>query len=217
MWFSLQVSLVLTALSYSFWVEANDGKGSYSNLGIKGLIAVEEKLLTQMVDYSSVLQKKISLMRRYIALMRVKQTHAEPDREQYMANPLQSYSLIHHMNFDWTTWRRLMEQSLGREQISEIRALMPQISRIEYGTAMQDLIHEPMAAVQFDPLEALELATFAYDKERPDLAEKWLNVTLAGYEKLSPSKKKLYKVLSVVKESEVQKLYKKKSDELIAP
>ncbi|XP_033235038.1 uncharacterized protein [Drosophila pseudoobscura] len=99
---------------------------------------------SQMVDYSSVLQKKISLMRR-----------------------------------------------------------------IEYGTAMQDLIHEPMAAVPFDPVEALELATFAYDKERPDLAEMWLNVTLSGYQKLSPSKKELYKVLSVVKESEVQKLYKK--------
>uniref|UniRef100_A0A0R3NX87 Uncharacterized protein, isoform B n=1 Tax=Drosophila pseudoobscura pseudoobscura TaxID=46245 RepID=A0A0R3NX87_DROPS len=117
------------------------------------------------------------------------------------------------MHFDWTTWRRLMEQSLGREQISEIRALMPQISRIEYGTAMQDLIHEPMAAVPFEsiysPGEALELATFAYDKERPDLAEMWLNVTLSGYQKLSPSKKELYKVLSVVKESEVQKLYKK--------
>ncbi|BFF93083.1 prolyl 4-hydroxylase subunit alpha-2 [Drosophila madeirensis] len=206
MWLSLRLGLVLVALSITFWVKANAERGSYSPSGIEELITVEKKLLAQMVDYGSVLRKKISLMRRYIALMRVKEMEAESDREQYLGNPLHSYSLIHHMHFDWTNWRRLIEQPLGTEQISKMRALMPQIPKTEYWNAKQDLIHAPLAGVQFDPLDSLELALFAFDKDRPDLAEKWLSATLSGYQQLSPSEKELYELLNVVKESQVTKL-----------
>ncbi|EDX15024.1 GD21525, partial [Drosophila simulans] len=101
------------------------------------------------------------------------------DREVYLGNPLNSFSLLHHLHFDWPAWRKLMEKPLAT-------------------AAMDFHKNETQGNFELSPLESLQIALHAYDKKNYTDAENWLNVTLNGYKNLSLQEKDLYKVLSPV-------------------
>jgi len=41
------------------------------------------------------------------------------DREKYLGNPINSYSLLHHLHFDWPIWRKLMVRPLAKGKIQQ--------------------------------------------------------------------------------------------------
>ncbi|XP_052859093.1 uncharacterized protein LOC128266545 [Drosophila gunungcola] len=213
MWFALQLSLFLIYLSFPKWVCTSK---------LKNYLDLDLRLMTQLKSYSEDLQGQIEVLNNYIYERRAKLAEAENDRESFLGNPFNSYSLLHHMHFDWQSWRMLMEEPLAEEQIDEIRDMLTHIpTKGEFMNSIKGAIdfqsgenpnsqtNREDLKLKFSPLETLEIAQYVYDQENFEQAEMWLNRTLKGYKEFGPQQKKLYEVISPVSESQVQDLYEK--------
>uniref|UniRef100_A0A6P4F5R7 Uncharacterized protein LOC108045786 n=1 Tax=Drosophila rhopaloa TaxID=1041015 RepID=A0A6P4F5R7_DRORH len=211
MWYSLKLYIVLVSLGFPNWVYP---------LKIKNYFDLDLRLMTQLKSYSEDLQSQISVLSRYIEDRRAKLAEVGNDRERYLSNPLNSFSLLHHLHFDWKSWRSLMEQPMAEEQIEEIQGMLTLTpKRDEFMDSLKaakdfhdkqtDNFDKNNKKFQFSPLESLEIAQFAYDQENYEQAEDWLSRTLKGYKEMNPQQKELYDVLSPVSENQVQDLYEK--------
>nr|XP_036675466.1 uncharacterized protein LOC108017232 [Drosophila suzukii] len=189
------------------------------------------QLMTELKSYSEDLQNHISVLNRYIDDRKSELAKVGNDREKYLGNPINSYSLLHHLHFDWPIWRKLMVRPLATEQVGEMRELLSKIpTKGEYMDSIKEAIdfqkqedgyvnsHEGILGQEsevleegalFSPMESLEIAQYAYDQENYEQAEDWLNTTLNGYTNLDHEEREVYKVIVPVSESQVQDLYEK--------
>ncbi|XP_017000463.2 uncharacterized protein [Drosophila takahashii] len=209
--FVVRFSIALVALFFPKWV---------CTTKIERYFDLDFQLMTQLKSYSEDLQNHISVLNRYIDGRKSEQAKVGIDREIYLGNAINSYSLLHHMHFDWPIWRRLMEKRLGEEQIAEMRELLTKIpNNDEYMNSIKEAIdfqkqnneeyEEYEDDLLFSPMESLEIAQYAYDQENYVQAEDWLNTTLKGYKDLDNQEKELYEVLIPVSQTQVQDLYEK--------
>ncbi|KMZ06865.1 LOW QUALITY PROTEIN: uncharacterized protein Dsimw501_GD21525 [Drosophila simulans] len=194
MWSALGFSALLVFLILPKWACATK---------MKAYLDLDTRFKTQLQGYSEDLQDHISTLNRYIDDRKSELANVGKDREVYLGNPLNSFSLLHHLHFDWPAWRKLMEKPLATEYISEIQEMRSEMpTKDEYTNSIKAAMdfhkNETQGNFELSPLESLQIALHAYDKKNYTDAENWLNVTLNGYKNLSLQEKDLYKVLSPV-------------------
>eukprot|EP00099_Drosophila_melanogaster_P006403 NP_001247370.1 uncharacterized protein Dmel_CG34041, isoform D [Drosophila melanogaster] len=205
MWSALGFSPLLAVLILPKWA---------SSTKMKAYLDLDTRLKTQLRGYSEDLQDHISTLNRYIDDRKSELDKVGKDPEVYLGNPLNSFSLLHHLHFDWPAWRKLMEKPLATEYITEIQEMWSEMpTKDEYTNSIKAAKdfhkNETQGNFEFSPLESLQIALHAYDKKNYTEAENWLNITLNGYKNLSLQEKDLYEVLSPVSESQVEDLYTK--------
>ncbi|XP_016950903.1 uncharacterized protein LOC108025142 [Drosophila biarmipes] len=222
MWFVVRLSSVFLALIFPKWV---------CTTKMENYFDLDFQLMTELRSHSEDLQNHIRVLNRYIDDRRSELDKVGSDPEYYLSNPINSYSLLHRLHFDWPIWRKLMEKSLATAQILEMRELLSKIpKKYEYMSSIKkaiDFHHQeedylgsyegimgqesevPEEGPLFSPMESLEIAQYAYDQGNYVQAEDWLNTTLRGYRNLDREEKELYNILIPVSESQVQDLYEK--------
>ncbi|KRK04664.1 LOW QUALITY PROTEIN: uncharacterized protein Dyak_GE10886, partial [Drosophila yakuba] len=195
MWSSLGFPTLLVALILPKW-QVHCTK-------MKGFIDLDTRFKTQLKGYSENLQDHIITLNSYIEERKSELEYVGKDPEVYLGNPLSSFSLLHHLHFDWQAWRKLMEKPLATEYISEIEEMWDEIpTKDEYTNSIKEALdfhkNDTLGNFEFSPLESLQFALHTYDKKNYRDAEYWLNLTINGYKKLSPEEEELYEVLSPV-------------------
>ncbi|XP_043654591.1 prolyl 4-hydroxylase subunit alpha-1-like [Drosophila teissieri] len=205
MWNALGFPALLVALIFPKWIHSTR---------MKGYIDLDTRFKTQLKGYSEDLQDHIITLNSYIEERKSELEYVGKDPEVYLGNPLNSFSLLHHLHFDWQAWRKLMEKPLATEYISEIEEILDEIpTKDEYTNSMKGALdfhkNETLGNFEFSALESLQFALHTYDKKNYKDAENWLNLTINGYKKLSLQEKELYEVLNPVNESQVEDLYTK--------
>ncbi|XP_037720875.1 prolyl 4-hydroxylase subunit alpha-2 [Drosophila subpulchrella] len=213
---------VLVAIIFPNWV---------CTTKMENYFDLDWQLMTELKSYSEELQGHISVLNRYIDDRKSELAKVGNDREKYLGNPINSYSLLHHLHFDWPIWRKLMVRPLATEQVGEIRELLSKIptkgeymdsikeaidfqkQEDDYVNSNEGIIGQESEVLEegalFSPMESLEIAQYAYDQENYEQAEDWLNTTLNGYKNLDHEEREVYKVIIPVSESQVQDLYEK--------
>ncbi|XP_017058434.1 prolyl 4-hydroxylase subunit alpha-2-like [Drosophila ficusphila] len=208
MWWGLKLSIVLVVLSPKCFCSAK----------LEHYFELDFQLMTQLKSYSVHLQSHIGLLNRYINDRRARLADMGNDREEYLGNPVNSYSLLHRLHFDWPRWRKLMEKPLATEQITEMRELLTQIpTKQEFMNSTREALdfhnkqnhYVEENKFQLRPTESLDIALYAYDHENFEEAEVWLNKTLEGHKHVLPQQKELYEVISPVSKSQIEDLYEK--------
>ncbi|KAH8280052.1 hypothetical protein KR018_002265 [Drosophila ironensis] len=100
---------------------------STSVAGMVKLLDLERQLIDNLMDYAAELDNKLLNVRRSIASLHSENKKARGSVEEYLANPLNAFSLIRRMNRDWLTWQIYMEDPVGLKQVEVIETLRPQM------------------------------------------------------------------------------------------
>ncbi|XP_016970275.2 prolyl 4-hydroxylase subunit alpha-2 [Drosophila rhopaloa] len=111
--------------------------------GMVKLLDLEAQLIDNLADYADELEKKLDIVKRSIASMRLENDRARGSTEEYLSNPLNSFSLIRRMNRDWTIWQLYIDDPVGltqMEKIQELREHMPTSTDVEEAVTALDRI-----------------------------------------------------------------------------
>ncbi|ALC47610.1 CG31021, partial [Drosophila busckii] len=84
------------------------------------MLDVESKLIENLDNYATQLERKLEAVRSYVADMRAENDKAKQQTESYLSNPLNAFALIRRMHQDWLYWRLYMEQPVGHEQAAYV-------------------------------------------------------------------------------------------------
>ncbi|XP_037728386.1 prolyl 4-hydroxylase subunit alpha-1 [Drosophila subpulchrella] len=161
--------------------------------GMVKLLDLEAQLIDNLEDYAVELEKKLETVRRSITSLRLENDKARNSTEEYLSNPLNSFSLIRRMNRDWMIWQLYMGDPIGLshvERIQELREHMPTNTDVEeavtaldriqntYGLKVSHIAHgllnEKQYNVSFTALDTYAMGQILFDQENYLPAASWL-------------------------------------------
>ncbi|XP_030554018.1 prolyl 4-hydroxylase subunit alpha-1-like isoform X1 [Drosophila novamexicana] len=91
------------------------------------LLAMERQLMVNLHEYIDKLQEKVHTLRRLAEVLESSLQAAEGREQEFLSNPLHTYTLIRHMHADWIQLERSMQQPVGQEQIDFIKEMQPEL------------------------------------------------------------------------------------------
>nr|XP_044251579.1 prolyl 4-hydroxylase subunit alpha-2 [Drosophila takahashii] len=189
--FACQVLLLLLLMT----IRQAKGEESHctSVAGMVKLLDVEKHLIDNLEDYAVELEKKLETVRRSITSLRLENDRARGSTEEYLSNPLNSFSLIRRMNRDWMIWQLYMDDPIGLsqvERIQELREHMPTNTDVEeavtaldriqntYGLKISEIAHGLLNGkqynVSFTALDTYAMGQILFDQENYLAAAGWL-------------------------------------------
>ncbi|XP_017131037.1 prolyl 4-hydroxylase subunit alpha-2 [Drosophila elegans] len=161
--------------------------------GMVKLLDLEAQLIDNLADYAGELEEKLENVKRNIAKMRLENDRARSSTEEYLSNPLNSFSLIRRMNRDWMMWQLYMDDPVGLsqvEKVQELREHMPTNTDVEeavtaldriqstYGLKVahiaQGLLNEKQYNVSLNVLDTYAMGQILFDQSRYWAAAGWL-------------------------------------------
>ncbi|XP_039493323.1 prolyl 4-hydroxylase subunit alpha-2-like [Drosophila santomea] len=161
--------------------------------GMVKLLDLEAQLIDNLEDYAVELEKKLETVRRSITTLRLENDKARSSTEEYLSNPLNSFSLIRRMNRDWIIWQLYLDDSVGVsqvERIQELREHMPTHTDVEeavsaldriqhtYGLKVSEMTHGLLNGKQYNVsltvLDTYAMAQILFDQENYLAAASWI-------------------------------------------
>ncbi|XP_002020441.2 prolyl 4-hydroxylase subunit alpha-2 [Drosophila persimilis] len=198
--------LLFTLIAHWGWVQVQcqvEGEQSHSTsvAGMVKLLKVEAQLIDALKDYAGELEKKLQAVRSGIVSMRQESKKAQDSMEEYLSNPLNSFSLIRRMHRDWTLWQMFLEDPVGPAQldrIQELREQMPSSTDLEeavtaldriqstYGLEVADISRGILDGRQYNvslnALDTYAMGQTLFDQAKYVAAAGWLYQALAWLE-----------------------------------
>ncbi|XP_039232777.1 prolyl 4-hydroxylase subunit alpha-1 [Drosophila yakuba] len=183
-------------------------KKSYaaSTMELMNLLEVEDKLVDNLNGYVETLKMKLNLMKRSLTAMSTEHNEMQSDYESYLANPLNSFRLIHRLHTSWRKWYhyafRTENNALVRiENAHHMRMLLPTSLDLEHACrgiddlmSFYDLKPEELAAgnlagysqtdTELTAYDCLALGEFSVQSRKDDLAEAWFNLSLSRFDNI---------------------------------
>ncbi|ALC47609.1 PH4alphaPV, partial [Drosophila busckii] len=156
----LATALSLLLLQISAQQTENEVSHSTSVAGMVKLLDVESKLIENLDNYATQLERKLEAVRSYVADMRAENDKAKQQTESYLSNPLNAFALIRRMHQDWLYWRLYMEQPVGHEQA----AYVPQMQQ-----------HLPTSTDLEEAAASIHRIQLTYDMKAADMSSGLLN------------------------------------------
>ncbi|KAH8232377.1 hypothetical protein KR032_004994, partial [Drosophila birchii] len=193
--------LLLTSSSLGSTVLAEESH-STSVAGMVKLLDLEAQLIDNLLEYADEMESKLKIVRRSIASMSQDNFKARSSTEEYLSNPLNSFSLIRRMNRDWTVWQLYMEDPVGLNQVDRIQELrehmttstdveeaVTALNRIQstYGLKIGDIANGNLNGKQYNvsltALDTYALGQVLFDQGNYLAAAGWLYQTIVVMEK----------------------------------
>ncbi|XP_017076188.2 LOW QUALITY PROTEIN: prolyl 4-hydroxylase subunit alpha-2 [Drosophila eugracilis] len=193
------LSLVMLLTCQLFLVRQVKAEESHctSVAGMVKLLGLEAQLIDNLEEYAVELEKKLEIVRRSIASLRLENDRARGSTEEYLSNPLNSFSLIRRMNRDWLIWQLFMDDPVGLtqvEKVQELREHMPTHTDVEeavtaldriqntYGLQVAHIAHGLLNGkqynVSFTALDTYAMGQILFDQENYLAAAGWLYQTI---------------------------------------
>ncbi|XP_034489083.1 prolyl 4-hydroxylase subunit alpha-1-like [Drosophila innubila] len=179
------------------------------------LLSQNEKLHLNLMDYVDQMQERIDIVKRLAKYLRQPLQSAKGREKEFLSNPLNGFSLLRHMQSDWTHVLRLLEQPVGQEQIDfvrqmqkirpqihEVRDSMAAIHRIKeiYKLKSWDMARGLLEGVQYNAklsyLDCYELGYLYYNSSQFKRAEEWL---VTARHLITPTQADLHSILGVTR------------------
>ncbi|KAH8384254.1 prolyl 4-hydroxylase subunit alpha-2 [Drosophila serrata] len=193
--------MLLTYTCSSFQVLAEESH-STSVAGMVKLLELEAQLIDNLLEYADEMESKLKIVRRSIASMLQENFKARNSTEEYLSNPLNSFSLIRRMNRDWQVWQLYLEDPVGLNQVDKIQELrehMPTSTDVEeavtaldriqstYGLKIGDIVNGNLNGKQYNVsltvLDTYALGQILFDQGNYVAAAGWLYQAIITMEK----------------------------------
>ncbi|XP_023167842.2 prolyl 4-hydroxylase subunit alpha-2-like [Drosophila hydei] len=109
------------------------------------MLKVNRQLMENLNEYVNRLHQKLDTLRRLALELEGPLLRVEDPESEVLSNPLLSYSLVRQMHFDWPHVEKLMEQSVGLEQIDfakQMRSELPRLQDVMEATAAMNRVQQ---------------------------------------------------------------------------
>ncbi|XP_017058431.1 prolyl 4-hydroxylase subunit alpha-1-like [Drosophila ficusphila] len=175
---------------------------------LKNLLWLNLDLMNDLENYIKALDAKMKIIKEALFDMSSYHIKYEHAKESIIDSPVGSFSLIHHMQSDWTHWLVFLQEETGQDEmdslLSKIRYLPTEqdvssacqgISRI---TNAYDLSPEKISRGSFlgvqsksllSPRDFLQLADYSMANKDFEKSEQWLQVAISLLENPSYQKR----------------------------
>ncbi|XP_030080738.1 prolyl 4-hydroxylase subunit alpha-2-like isoform X2 [Drosophila hydei] len=168
---------------------------STSVVGMLELVQLEADLIDSLNSYADELEAKLKVLKSFVPKLQAESNEAVTQMENYVSNPINSFSLIRRMHEDWHDWKIFMESSIGQSQVAflnkaklqfptktDLNEASSSIVRLQkmYNLTAKDMARGVLNGKQYEAsLTALD--TYAMgrylNKQNRDMAREWFVVT----------------------------------------
>ncbi|XP_020817858.1 prolyl 4-hydroxylase subunit alpha-2 [Drosophila serrata] len=177
----------------------NEGKQLYSssNAGLLKLLQLEQRFMENIKIYTNKLTEKVKNLQAFIDSVDYRANETFEDREKYVSNPLNAFSLLRRTHEDLPKWHNYTQQMVGMEELyalEEIAVKAPDeedmnyslqgMHRLEkiYGLEATDLargrIQDRKYDVKMSARDCFALGEHKYQKEDYQRASMWFRMAL---------------------------------------
>ncbi|XP_030080740.1 prolyl 4-hydroxylase subunit alpha-2-like isoform X2 [Drosophila hydei] len=187
--------LYIALISWINQTEATKKSVSTSVVGMLELVQLEADLIDSLSTYADELEAKLKVLKSFVPKLQAESNEAVTQMENYVSNPINSFSLIRRMHEDWHDWKIFMESSIGQSQVAflnkaklqfptktDLNEASSSIVRLQkmYNLTAKDMARGVLNGKQYEAsLTALD--TYAMgrylNKQNRDMAREWFVVT----------------------------------------
>ncbi|EDV90576.1 GH14106 [Drosophila grimshawi] len=153
---------------------------STSVSGMVKLILLEAKLIENLNRYTDELKRKLDILKRVVPRLRAESDKGMTQKEDYISNPLNAFSLIRRMQEDWIDWKVFIEEPVGWSHIfylaqykselpspTDLREACEAIQRLKYySIAVPILDHALMMGNQAMKTQVFNLRSYVHNMIR---------------------------------------------------
>ncbi|KAH8252053.1 hypothetical protein KR038_011568, partial [Drosophila bunnanda] len=177
----------------------NEGKQLYSssNAGLLKLLKLEASFMENIKIYTNKLAEKVKNLRAFIDSVDYRPIETIEDREKYVSNPLNAFSLVRRTHQDLPMWHNYTQQMVGMEELYALEEIavkapddedmnyslqgMHRLERI-YGLEATDLARGLIQDIKYDVKmsvrDCFALGEHKYQQEDYQRASMWFRMTL---------------------------------------
>ncbi|KAH8296520.1 hypothetical protein KR054_007435, partial [Drosophila jambulina] len=103
----------------------NEGKLLYSSsiAGLLKLLELEKSFIENMKIYTNKLAEKVTNLQAFIDSIEYKANETFEDREKYVSNPLNAFSLVRRTHQDLPKWHNYTQQMVGMEELYNLEEI----------------------------------------------------------------------------------------------
>ncbi|XP_017072030.1 prolyl 4-hydroxylase subunit alpha-1 [Drosophila eugracilis] len=119
MFLIFSLSLTLLSLPMGFYGQTTDPAMSIT--GMKGLVDMEGFLIGELTNFAKALKSKILKIESFLQDVQSKREISRKNPEEFVAHPLNGFSLIRRLHEDWTQMEFSMSERVGLDHIQAIQ------------------------------------------------------------------------------------------------
>ncbi|KRK04665.1 prolyl 4-hydroxylase subunit alpha-1 isoform X2 [Drosophila yakuba] len=194
-WRLVLLGLLLLFLSLSFgqWQEKDVQKRySRSVVNMDELLNIEDDLVSNVEKLAEALSRKAKTIKWGVFKMMKRRQKYKTSRELF-ANPIDSFSLVRHMQSDWLMWLVYLEKPVG-EELAYLHSRMPLLPKYSdfidaaegirkmqatYQMLASDIANGLLDGVQYNsslkPIDCLAMGHHLMNDSRWSAAEQWIS------------------------------------------
>ncbi|XP_032597571.1 prolyl 4-hydroxylase subunit alpha-2-like [Drosophila grimshawi] len=160
------------------------------------LILLEAKLIENLNRYTDELKRKLDILKRVVPRLRAESDKGMTQKEDYISNPLNAFSLIRRMQEDWIDWKVFIEEPVGWSHIfylaqykselpspTDLREACEAIQRLSdvYNLSIGDMVKGLLNGKQYESslnaMDTFRIGQFLHQHRKPHLARQWFAET----------------------------------------
>ncbi|XP_032578396.1 prolyl 4-hydroxylase subunit alpha-1 isoform X2 [Drosophila sechellia] len=180
------VLLGMLFLSLSFGqLRENDAQQRFSRsvVNMDDMLNLEDDLVSNVEKLAEALSRKAKTIKWGVFKMMKRRQEYKSSRELF-ANPIDTFSLIRHMQSDWLMWLKYLEMPVGQDAAEGIRKM-----QATYQMYSADIANGLLDGVQYNsslkPIDCLAIGLHLMNNSRWYAAEQWIGASIEAYDQKS--------------------------------
>uniref|UniRef100_A0A1I8PNK1 procollagen-proline 4-dioxygenase n=1 Tax=Stomoxys calcitrans TaxID=35570 RepID=A0A1I8PNK1_STOCA len=181
--------------------EVEEKSFSTSIVGMEQLLITEQVMVETLDKYADELQAKVNSLKRLVSELRTENQKGVQNLESYLYNPLNGFSLIRRMHYDWNNIEKYLTLPTGEffiDTLREYQVKMPTetdlkeasqaIARLQqtYDLEVEDMSRGVLFGKQYDakliPIDRYFIGKHFFDKADYYRAALWMRSAMKAYE-----------------------------------
>ncbi|KAH8328016.1 hypothetical protein KR067_003074 [Drosophila pandora] len=91
---------------------------------MKNLVDMEDNFIGELTNYTIALKEKINIIESFLKEVRIKREISKKNPEEFVAHPLNSYSLIRRLHEDWSYFELYLPIVAGASHLENIKNIL---------------------------------------------------------------------------------------------
>ncbi|XP_043654584.1 prolyl 4-hydroxylase subunit alpha-1 isoform X2 [Drosophila teissieri] len=195
-WRLLVLGMLSLSLRMSFGqLQEKDAQQRYSRsvVNMDDLLNIEEDLVSNVEKLAEALSRRAKTIKWGVFKMMKRRQEYKTSRELF-ANPIDSFSLVRHLQSDWLMWLLYLEKPVGIEELAYLHSRMPLLPKYSdfldaaegirkmqatYQMFASDIANGLLDGVQYNsslkPIDCLAMGHHLMNDSRWSAAEQWIS------------------------------------------
>ncbi|EDV53056.1 prolyl 4-hydroxylase subunit alpha-1 [Drosophila erecta] len=201
-WRLVLLGMPFLALAFGHLREMHDQQSlSRSVANMDDMLHMEDDLVSNVEKLAEALSRRAKTIKWGVFKMMKRRQQYKISREPF-ANPIDSFSLIRHMQSDWLMWLVYLEKPVGQEELAHLHSRMPLLPRYSdfadaaegirkmaatYEMPASDIANGLLDGVQYSshlkPIDCLAMGLHLVKGSRWHAAEQWISAGIEAYDR----------------------------------